>query len=72
VPDGDPDLPEIFDPGCADARFDHRLTRREYGNFRHRFHGYAQRIRAAYDVEDKEESIAQWRRVFGDEFAAAP
>jgi hypothetical protein len=66
-----PDLPEISDPSCAEARFDHRLTQREYDTFRDRFHGYAQRIRAAYDVEDKEKSITQWRRVFGDEFAPA-
>jgi hypothetical protein len=66
-----PDLPEISDPSCAEARFDHRLTQREYRNFRDRFHGYAHRIRAAYDAEDRKESVTQWRRVFGDEFAPA-
>ena len=67
-----PDLPEISDPSCAEARFDHRLTQREYRNFRDRFHGYADRIQAAYSAKDREESITQWRRVFGDEFAPVP
>jgi hypothetical protein len=67
-----PDLPEIADPSCPQARFDHRLTQRGYGNFRDRFHGYAETIRAAYDIEDRGESLTLWRRVFGDEFAPAP
>ncbi len=46
-----PGLPEISDPSYAQARFDHRLTQREYGNFRDRFHGYAERIHAAYKAE---------------------
>jgi hypothetical protein len=64
-----PDLPEISDPSCPEARFDHRLTQREYRTFRDRFHDYAQRIHAAYSAKDRQESITQWRRVFGDEFA---
>lgn len=49
-----------------------RSTQREYGNFRDRFRGYAERIHAAYSAKDREESITQWRRVFGDEFAPVP
>ena len=67
-----PDLPEISDPSCAEARFDHRLTQRQYGNFRDRFQGYAQRIHAAFSAKDRQESITQWRRVFGEEFAPVP
>ena len=67
-----PDLPEISDPSCPDARFDHRLTQQGYGNFRHRFHGYAGRIQAAYDAEKRQESITLWRGIFGDEFTPAP
>ena len=65
-------MPEISDPSCPQARFDHRLTQRGYGNFRDRFHGYADKIRAAYDAEDRDESVALWRKVFGDEFAPRP
>lgn len=67
-----PDLPEISDPSCAEARFDHRLTQRQYGNFRDRSQGYAQRIHAAFSAKDRQESITQWRRVFGEEFAPVP
>lgn len=67
-----PDLPEISDPSYAEARFDHRLTQREYGHFRDRFHGYANRINAAYSAKDRQESITEWRRVFGNEFAPVP
>ena len=45
-----PDLPEIADPSCPEARFDHRLTQRGYGNFRDQFHEYAGQIRAAYNA----------------------
>jgi hypothetical protein len=64
-----PDLPEISDPSCPQARFDHRLTQRGYGNFRDRFHGYAERISAAYDADERDESVTLWRQVFGNEFA---
>jgi hypothetical protein len=66
-----PDLPEISDPSCPDARFDHRLTQRGYASFRDRFHGYAGQIRAAYGAEDRDESVALWRKVFGEQFTSA-
>jgi hypothetical protein len=66
-----PDLPEISDPSCPDARFDHRLTQRGYASFRDRFHGYAGQIRAAYGAEDRDESVALWRKVFGEQFTPA-
>jgi hypothetical protein len=66
-----PDLPEISDPSCPDARFDHRLPQRGYGSFRDRFHGYAGRIHAAYDARDRDESLTLWRGVFGEQFASA-
>lgn len=64
-----PDLPEIADPSCPQARFDHRLTQRGYGNFRDRFHDYAGQIRAAYNADERDESLTLWRKVFGNEFA---
>jgi Second Messenger Oligonucleotide or Dinucleotide Synthetase domain len=66
-----PDLPEISDPSCPDARFDHRLTQRGYGSFRDRFHRYADQVRAAYDAEDRDESVTLWRKVFGEQFTPA-
>jgi Second Messenger Oligonucleotide or Dinucleotide Synthetase domain len=35
-----PDRPEISDPSCPAARFDHRLSQQSYENFRRRFHAY--------------------------------
>jgi hypothetical protein len=67
-----PGLPEISDPSCPDARFDHRLTQQGYRTFRSRFHGYAEKIQAAYRAGERKESIALWQGVFGDEFAPAP
>jgi hypothetical protein len=67
-----PDLPEISDPSCPQARFGHRLSQQGYRNFRDRFHGYAEVIGAAYAADDRDESVALWRKVFGDEFAPAP
>jgi enamine deaminase RidA (YjgF/YER057c/UK114 family) len=52
-----PDLPEIADPSCPEARFDHRLTQRGYGNFRDQFHEYAGQIRAAYNADERDTLI---------------
>lgn len=64
-----PDLPKIADPSCPQARFDHRMTQQGYQNFRSRFHGYAGKIRSAYEAGARDESVRLWRSVFGNEFA---
>jgi hypothetical protein len=63
-----PDVPEISDPSCPQARFEPGLTQPGYENFRDRFHGYAEQIRAAYDAEERDESVTLWRKVFGTGF----
>jgi hypothetical protein len=63
-----PDRPEISDPSCPAARFEHRLSRQDYETFRSRFHGYAVKISSAFQAEDRDESLALWREVFGDAF----
>jgi hypothetical protein len=66
-----PDRPEISDPSCPPARFGHRLTQQEYEAFRDQFHGSAGQIQAAYRAHDRAESVALWRKIFGDGFAPA-
>ena len=66
-----PDKPEITDPSFPSARFDHRLTPQAYGNFRSQFHGYTEKIQAAYLSETQTDSIIQWRDIFGPRFAPA-
>jgi hypothetical protein len=63
-----PKLPEIADPSCPDARFDHRLSQRGYENFRHQFNSYAGKIASAFEASSHNGSIALWREVFGDAF----
>jgi len=65
-------VPEISDPSCPRVRFDHRLTQQGYEIFRNQFHGYANRIRAAYDSVDRSESIMLWQGVFGEQFTPKP
>jgi hypothetical protein len=66
-----PDKPAITDPSFPSARFDHRLTPQAYGNFRSQFHGYTEKIQAAYGSETQTDSIIQWRDIFGPRFAPA-
>jgi Second Messenger Oligonucleotide or Dinucleotide Synthetase domain/Adenylyl/Guanylyl and SMODS C-terminal sensor domain len=44
-------------------------TEVQYANFRERIHAYREWIDDAYNEASRSESIAKWRRVFGDEFA---
>lgn len=41
----------------------------QYTNFRDKIHTYREWIDDAYNEQDRSESVAKWRRVFGDEFA---
>ena len=40
-----------------------------YKNFQENIHTYREWIDDAYDEQDRDESIAKWRRVFGHDFA---
>ena len=66
-----PDRPEISDPSCPAARFDHRLSRQGYETFRSRFHGYAEKIVSAFDATERAGSLVLWREIFGDAFTPA-
>ena len=44
-------------------------TEEQYTNFREKIHTYREWIDDAYNEKDRSESIAKWRRVFGEEFA---
>ncbi len=44
-------------------------TDEQYENFRDKIHTYREWIDDAYNETDRNESIAKWRRVFGDDFA---
>ncbi|MET9355578.1 cyclic GMP-AMP synthase DncV-like nucleotidyltransferase [Streptomyces sp. NPDC006617] len=64
-----PTMPSIDDPSCPGQNFNHRWSEDQYQNFRNRvqlYHGWA---RAAYDEEDRDESIRLWRKIFGESFA---
>lgn len=66
-----PDRPEISDPSCPAARFDHRLSQQDYETFRSRFRGYVVKISSAFEAKDRDESLALWREIFGDAFTPA-
>jgi hypothetical protein len=44
-------------------------TEEQYANFREKIHTYRGWVDEAYSEQNRSESIANWRRVFGDEFA---
>jgi len=45
-------------------------TEEQYTNFRGKIHTYREWIDDAYNEQDRSESIAKWRRVFGEDFAS--
>jgi hypothetical protein len=63
-----PVKPSINDPSCPTTSFDHRWTNQQYTAFRDNIHQLAPDVRAAYDVDGIDASIAAWRSVFGDAF----
>ena len=65
-----PIKPTVTNPFLATENFAEAWTDDQYANFRERIHAYRQWIDEAFDEEDRSESIAKWRRVFGDDFAS--
>jgi hypothetical protein len=62
-------MPAIFDPAGTGENFSDRYKENwNYTNFRNRMIYYADQVRAAFDEQDREISIAKWRGVFGDAF----
>ena len=63
--------PAVMNPYLANENFADAWTDDQYTNFRRRIHIYREWIDDAYDEQDRAESIAKWRRVFGEDFAAS-
>lgn len=64
-------LPEIHNPVLWGEVQSRCWDQTKYSNFRSVINRYRGWIDEAYDEADKDESIAKWRKVFGDEFAKA-
>lgn len=62
-------MPVIGNPVLPGEDFNRHWDQDKYENFRNRIHQYRQWIDDAYAEPDNDESIAKWRKVFGDEFA---
>lgn len=65
-----PTKPAVTNPHLPSEDFAGAWTDEQYTNFRDCIHRYREWIDDAFDEPDRSESIAKWRRVFGDEFAA--
>ncbi|MFL5653337.1 MAG: SMODS domain-containing nucleotidyltransferase [Ktedonobacteraceae bacterium] len=62
-------MPAILDPAGTGDTFSERYKESwNYTNFRTHIINYANRMRAAYEEENRDVSIAKWQDVFGDEF----
>jgi hypothetical protein len=64
-----PTKPAVVNPFLSSEDFALGWTDAQYANFRERIHTYREWIDDAFDEADRSESIAKWRRVFGDDFA---
>lgn len=61
--------PAVTNPYLPNENFAEAWTDDQYANFRDKIHTYREWIDEAFDEQDRSESIAKWRRVFGDDFA---
>jgi hypothetical protein len=64
-----PSKPSIANPFLSTENFADVWTTEHYENFRDKIHTYREWIDDAFDEADRTESIAKWRRVFGEDFA---
>jgi len=64
-----PIMPTVTNPALPDEDFNRHWDQGKYENFREKIHQYRGWIDDAYDEPDRDQSIAKWRRVFGDDFA---
>lgn len=61
--------PRVPNPFLDSEDFAASLTQDQYSNLRDKIHTYREWVDDAYNEADRSESIAKWRRVFGDDFA---
>ena len=64
-----PRMPYIANPVLPSEDFTRKWDQRKYENFRKQFQVANDRINEAYAAVETGESIAKWRKVFGDDFA---
>lgn len=62
--------PAVTNPFLQSENFADAWTNEQYANFRDRIHTYREWIDDAIGEQDRSESIAKWRRVFGEDFAS--
>ena len=61
-------VPQISNPVLSAEDFTRHWNQEIYDNFRKRFDLYTGKINSAYEATDHDDSIDQWREVFGDKF----
>lgn len=66
-----PYVPQIPNPKLPQENQASNWDQTQYSNFRDKINLYRGWIDEAFDEEDRDESIAKWQRVFGDNFGAA-
>lgn len=64
-----PSMPTVSNPALPSEDFNRHWDQDKYETFRDKIHQYREWIDDAYNETDRDESIAKWRRVFGDDFA---
>ena len=62
--------PRVTNPFLTTENFADAWDDAHYTNFREKIHLYREWVDDAYSEQDRSESIAKWRRLFGDDFAS--
>ena len=61
-------MPTIQNPALPSEDFNRHWDETKYQNFRKKFDLYAVKIAEAFACDDHDESVKQWREVFGEDF----
>ncbi len=61
-------IPTIRNPALKGEKFDRRWNQEKYSHFRKMFNIYNSKVHAAFEATDPAESIAKWRKLFGENF----
>ncbi len=61
-------MPKIRNPALPRETFNRHWTEAQYQNFRTKIHSYAQIAKDAKSNPNKDASIKEWRKLFGDDF----
>lgn len=67
---GQTSMPDVRNPAMPDESFTRHWDEDKYSNFRSKVHTYREWIDDAFSEPDRDKSIAKWRDVFGEDFAA--